>query len=262
MAAEERTTQRVREQDEMEIDLVELLYRLLEKVRYLIIAALLGALIAGLYTFYFVTPTYQATSKLYILSSKDSVVNLSDLQMGSNLAKDYIEVFSTWKVNRDVLEALGLENTYSVNKAKSMVRVTNQSGTRILYITVTSSDPGEAQRMANMYAVKAKEFIAATMSTDEPNIFEEALKPTSPSAPNKVRNIAIGFVAGLLLAAAIVVVQFIVDDRVRSAETIERKLGIPVLGMMPAAGQEDTEHTAESGSDGKRGRRSGKGGQK
>ena len=116
--------------------------------------------------------------------------------------------------------------------------------------------------MANMYAVKAKEFIAATMSTDEPNIFEEALKPTSPSAPNKVRNIAIGFVAGLLLAAAIVVVQFIVDDRVRSAETIERKLGIPVLGMMPAAGQEDTEHTAESGSDGKRGRRSGKGGQK
>ena len=256
MATEEKSSQRTREPEEMEIDLVELLYRLLERVRYLIIAALLGALIAGIYTFYFVTPMYQATSKLYILSSKDSVVNLSDLQMGSNLARDYIEVFNTWKVNQDVIQELNLN--YSISKAKSMVRVTNQSGTRILYITVTSPDPAEAQKMANTYAIKAKEFIAATMSTDEPNVFEEALRPTAPASPNKVRNIAIGFLAGLLLAAVIVVVQFIVDDRVRSAEAIERKLGLPVLGMMPAAGQEDHESSSDSG----HAKRGGKGGRK
>ena len=79
--------------------------------------------------------------------------------------------------------------------------------------------------------------------------------PIKPSSPNKVRNIAIGFILGFVLAAAIVVIQFIVDDRVRSADAIEKRLGLSVLGMMPAAEGNDDEEI----DDGKRqvkGRRS------
>ncbi len=261
MATEERVVQRGGDQGEMEIDLVELFYRLLEKIRILILAAVLGALIAAVYTFYFVTPIYEATSRLYVLNSKDSVVNLSDLQMGSNLANDYIEVFSTWNVSQRVLENLGLEGKYTINQAKRMVNVTNSTGTRILNITVASSDNEEARAMALEYARVAKEFIASTMGTDEPTFFEEPLLPTTPSSPNKTQNIAIGFIAGLFVAAAVVVIQFFVDDRVRSAEGIERKLMIPVLGMMPAAGQDTQARTAQ-GDHERTGRSSGgKGGQ-
>ena len=253
MAMDERLQQQTQDSAELEIDLVELLYRLLEKARYLIIAALLGALIAGVYTYRFVTPTYQSTSKLYILNTKDSVVNLSDLQIGSNLASDYVEVFSNWHVHEMVIERLNLP--YSYSEIQRMISVQNKNATRILYITATSPNPEEAKQMAQTYAEVAREFIAAKMGTDMPTVFEESRMPIKPSSPNKVRNIAIGFILGFVLAAAIVVIQFIVDDRVRSADAIEKRLGLSVLGMMPAAEGNDDEEI----DDGKRqvkGRRS------
>lgn len=253
MAKDERLQPEAQDSAELEIDLVELLYRLLEKARYLIIAALVGALIAGVYTYRFVTPTYTSTSKLYILNTKDSVVNLSDLQIGSNLASDYMEVFSNWHVHEMVIERLNLNYTYS--QIQNMVSVQNKNATRILYITASSPSAEEAQKMAQTYAEVAREFIAAKMGTEMPTVFEEARIPIRPSSPNKVRNIAIGFILGFVLAAAIVVIQFIVDDRVRSADAIEKRLGLSVLGMMPAApGNEDEEH--ERGESKRSGRRS------
>lgn len=56
------------------IDLVELFYRLLEKAKYIVAAALIGALLAGMYTIFGITPMYTATSKLYVLNPKDTAV--------------------------------------------------------------------------------------------------------------------------------------------------------------------------------------------
>ncbi len=241
MAAEIKLKQgeqpEIQDQEDFEIDLVEMLYRLLEKARYIIIAALVGALIAGVITFQFITPTYTATSKLYVRNSKDSVVDLTSLQISSNIAADYLEVFNNWHVHQKVIDRLNLP--YSLGQMQRMVSVSNKNATRILHITVTSTNNVEAQQMAETYAEVAQEFIAATMGTDMPSFFEHARTPLSPSAPNKARNIAIGFLIGAVLAAAIIIVQFIVDDRVRSADIIERKLGLSVLGMMPITTEED-----------------------
>ena len=226
------------EKGEIEIDLIELLYRLLEKIKWLILFAIVGALLSGVYTFRFATPMYQATSKLFILNSKDSVLNLSDLQIGSQLANDYIEVFSNWHVHELVLQRLGLTDmTYT--ELQKMISVRNPSSTRIIYITVNSSDPQKAMDIANTYADVAREFIAARMGIEMPTIFEEARIPDRPYSPNKTRNILIGFLLGGILAAAVVVIQFIADDRIHTGEMIEKRLGLATLGMMPEEGTSD-----------------------
>ena len=230
-----------------EIDLVELLYRLLEKARYLVLGALIGALIAGVYTLQFVKPTYQATSKLYIVNNKDSVINLQDLQMSTNLAQDYIEVFDTFTVKENatskLLQLCEANDVECPDKdVKIKVDVTNQNGMRILTVAATSTNPQIAMWKADAYAEAAQQFIAEVMRTDEPSTFERAEQvgiPENPVSPNKTRNIILGFIIGMVIAAAVVVVQFIVDDRVRNAEVLEKKLGLPVLGMMPATGQEE-----------------------
>lgn len=217
--------------EETEIDLVELMYRLLEKAKYIILAAIVGAIIAGVFTFQFMTPTYTATSKLYVLNSKDSALSLSDLQIGTQLASDYIEVFSNWHVHEMVNQRMGTDYTYS--QLNNMVSVSNPTGTRILYIKVTAGSPEEAKTMADTYAAVAQEFIAAKMETEMPNVFEEALQPSAPSSPNKTRNVILGFMLGALLACGIIVVQFITDDRIRTSESLEKHLGMATLGMMP-----------------------------
>ena len=219
------------EDGEDEIDLVELMYRLLEKWKIIVLACILGALIAGAYTIFFVTPMYTATSKLYVVNAKDSAINLSDLQIGNYLASDYTEVFSNWHVHEMVLQRLGLDYTYT--ELSSMVSVSNPKDTRILYITVTSTDPQEAKDMADTYAQVAREFIAAKMDTKQPNIFEEALLPSRPASPNKTKNVLMGFVLGFVLCCGVIVVQFLTDDRLRSADDIEKYVQLPTLGVMP-----------------------------
>lgn len=214
-----------------EIDLVELLYRLIEKWKIIVLACLCGALIAAVCTFYFITPMYTATSKLYVVNAKDSAINLSDLQIGNYLASDYMEVFSNWHVHEMVLQRLGLDYTYS--QLAEMVSVENPKDTRILYVNVASDDPQEAKDMADTYAQVAREFIAVKMDTEQPNIFEEALLPSRPSSPNKSRNIIMGFMIGLILSCSVTIAQFLMDDRLRSADDIEKYVQLPTLGVMP-----------------------------
>ena len=244
------------DRDGMEIDLVELLYRLLEKARYIILAALLGALIMAVYTFRFVTPTYTAVSKLYIVNPKDSVINLSDLQLGNNLADDYVEIFNTRDMSAAVKADLNL--SYSVNQIKRMVSVSRQTNTRILYISVVSPNREEARDMANAFARQAQILIPEKMKGNEPTFFELAETPTAPSAPNKVRNIALGFILGALVAIAVLVVQFIADDRIRNVDMLEKRLGLPVLGMMPAMGTENADVSSHHNNHKERSHRSGR----
>lgn len=72
------------EQEETTIDLAELFYRLLDKAKFIIVAALLGAIIAFCATKFFMTPMYQASAKLYVLNSSGTSLNLSQIQLSSS----------------------------------------------------------------------------------------------------------------------------------------------------------------------------------
>ena len=219
------------DQEIAEIDVVELFYRLLENIRYIIVAALIGALLSWAYTVVIVSPKYTATSKLYVLNTGDSAIALSDLQIGTYLASDYQEVFKNWHVHEMVIERLDLP--YSYKTLTNMIKVTNPNNTRILYISATSTDPEEAKSIADTYAEVAREFIATTMDTREPNLFEEALRPTSPSSPSKSRNVMLGFILGFIIACGVITVKYLMDDKIHSSDDVEKYIGIPTLGMLP-----------------------------
>ena len=142
------------------IDWASLLFRLLEKIHWILLAATVGAAATFFYVRYSVTPIYQATSKLYIAGSETSI-SLSDLQLGSTLAKDYQEVFKIWHIHEMVDEKLGLN--YSYGRLGSMVSVSVPDGSHVLYIRINSADPEEARQLADTYAEVVQDFIANKM---------------------------------------------------------------------------------------------------
>ena len=163
---------------ESTIDLVEMMFRLLSKWKLILSLALVLALAAALYTSFYVTPMYQATSTIYVLSRSDSAINMSDLQIGTALTKDYIKVFSMWEVHEKVISNLNLP--YSYSQMRSRLSVVNDADTRMLDITFSSPSPEEAAAVANEYARVGSAYIAETMSTDKPNIMSVAQAPSSP----------------------------------------------------------------------------------
>ena len=73
-------------------------------------------------------------------------------------------------------------------------------------------------------------------------LLDEATVPTSPVSPNLMRNLLIALVLGAGAAVALAIVRETLDDRLRSGEDVERKLGIPLLGLTPlVAGDDDVE---------------------
>lgn len=214
-----------------EIDLGDLFLQLLDSWKFIALFTVLGTVAALLVTLFLITPLYKATSTIYVLSRKDSAVNISDLQIGSALTQDYIKVFDIWEVHEAVISNLDLPYTYE--ELRKMLTITNDSDTRMLDISVTSPDPEEAARIANEYASVSSAFIADTMSTEKPNIVSAALVPTNPVSPNKTTNVIIGFLAGFALAVAILTIRILSDDKVKSADDVRKFCDLPTLAIVP-----------------------------
>lgn len=219
---------------EAEIDLIEILLGLVGKWKTILAVALLGAALMAFFSCVIADPVYEATSKLYVLNAKDSAINLSDLQIGSYLTADYQQVFDAWEVHEMVRQNLGLDHTYK--QLKNMLTIENPSNTRILHITVSDTDPEFAAMLANEYAYVAKKYISETMETDEPKVLSEALTPVEPVSPKTARNIVLGFFVGMFLVCGVIVIQHLLDDKLRTSEDISRYIGIPTLAVIPQNG--------------------------
>jgi capsular polysaccharide biosynthesis protein len=244
--------------DVEEIDLGDLLLYLLSHWKFVAAFSIVGTVIALLVTLFLITPLYQATSTIYVLSRKDSAVNISDLQIGSALTSDYMKVFDMWEIHEQVISNLDLP--YSYAQIRGMLKVANANNTRMLDITITSPDPEEAALVANEYAAVSSEFIADTMSTDKPNIVSAALVPVNPVSPSKTRNVLIGFLVGFVIAVAIQTVRYLLDDKIKTADDIRRYCDMPTLAIIPLEGQ-IVESAKRNQKQGKRSRSEKKGGQ-
>lgn len=212
-------------------DLMALVYRLLEKWKIIALSALICMVAMAFYSFVIAKPVYEATSKLYVLNASDSAINLSDLQIGTYLTSDYLQVFEAWEVHEIVMQNLNLDCQYK--DMKKMLTVSNPSNTRILHISVRNHSPELAAALANEYADVAKKYISETMRTDEPNILSEAPVPTAPVAPRKKLNMMLGFLVGLLAASSFLVVQFLLDDKIKTADDIRKYADMPTLAVVP-----------------------------
>ena len=220
-------------QEEDTIDLLDLFMGLLAHWKLIAATALAGAVLAALYTFFLVTPMYKATATIYVVSRNDSVLNFSDLQVGSELTSDYIKVFEMWEVHEKVISALDLDYTY--NQMASMLSVTNTADTRMLDITVTDSDPEEAAAIANEYAEVGTKYISEKMKTDEPTLMSSARVPANPFSPSKAKNILLGFALGFVLSCGVVVLRTMLDDTYKSADDIRKYTGMVVMASIPLA---------------------------
>lgn len=213
------------------IDLMALFWRIVGKLHFVVLMAVICAALGTIYAEKTYVPNYKATAKLYVVSSSNAVFNLSELNMGSALTKDYIEVFSTWEVCEMVNEILGTD--YSYGALRGRVSVTNPTGTHLLYVTATSNEAEEAANLANAFAEAGRKFITRNMTADEPNSFSVALIPGSPSSGGKSQYTQIGFLLGSLLVIGIITLQFLLDNHPRTSDDITRCSGLVTLTVIP-----------------------------
>ena len=220
-----------RENEEIEIDLLELFYVLRKNIVAIILAALIGTAVFGAYSFLIAKPVYESTAKLYILSQSTSLTSFADIQISNSLAKDYEEMIFSRPVVMQVAQNLNLDYTYE--ELKGMMSINNPADTRCLNIKCQNTDMQEAADIANEFATVAKRQISDIMDTDEPAVYENAIANEDPIKPEKLKNMIIGFLLGFIIACGIIIVRYMLNDSLKSEEDIERFLGLNTLASIP-----------------------------
>lgn len=217
--------------DEIEIDLKELFFVMRRKLWVLILTGMLGAAISGIFTATMMKPVYTSSTMLYIVNKTTTLTSLTDLQLGSQLTKDYKVLVTSRPVTSKVIENLDLNLDHEQLLRK--LTVANPQDTRILTISVEDNDPYMAKAIADEMASVAASRMAEIMDTAPPNIVEEGYVPTRQTSPSLVKNTAIGGMAGLFLAAVIVLAVFVMNDTIKTPEDVEKYLQLNVLGTIP-----------------------------
>lgn len=219
------------ESNTIEIDVLSLLKTIWRKKFFILVTAVLGAGLAFVYSSFLVTPQYDSTTRIYVVSQNVEVgagLTNQDLQAGSYLVKDYKEIILSQDVLTQVATELNLEESL-----KEKISVSIPVDTRIVSISVRDADPNEAARIANSLRTFAVQKIIEVTKVSDVTTLEEAVPAEEPTTPNTKRNIILGLLAGGVLTTGLVLVMEVLDDRVKRPQDIEEVMGLTLLGVVP-----------------------------
>ena len=221
------------EDDEISVDLVELFSVIFSKLHIIIIVGVIFAALSFAGTKFLITPQYTSTTKMYVLSKQNdsAAVTYSDLQTGSQLTKDYMELVKSRPVLEKVIAQLNLDMT--TEQFKDKIKVSTPEDTRILSVSVKNPDPKMAKNIADAIREAVSIQITDIMEAESVNVVEEGNLPDKPSSPNLLQNTAIGALLGCFLAAAIILIRFMLDDTIKTPDDVEKYLGLSVLASVP-----------------------------
>ena len=202
--------------DEIEMDLGELFLNVVSHWAAIMLCTVLLATVGYSYGRFFTTPQYSSTSVLYVLSKSTSITSVADLQVGSNLTNDYLQVIKARPVLERVIENLGLDMTYA--QLASNVSVSNQVNTRMLSITVRDKDIKQAKMITDEIADVSAAFISEKMDQDPPTVIQYGYTDAKAVSTSPTRYALIGAAMGLFLAVGIIILMFLQNDKIMTPE--------------------------------------------
>lgn len=222
---------------DIEIDIMQILRLIMSKIWIIVLVSVIAALIAFIGTKMFITPLYQSTAKLYIINRQnDTNTTYNDVMSSAQLVKDYKVLVNSQPVVSQVMSQLNLDMTES--QLISEISCAIESDSRVLIITVTDKDAYMAKKIVDAVADISAEKITTVMKIEGVNIIEYGRQPESPSSPNVKMNTLLGFLVGMFITIAVIVIRYMLDDSIKNADDVERYLGVSTLALLPVTKEE------------------------
>lgn len=224
-------------QDEVEIDLLQLARALLKNVWAIILAMVIFGGCTLAYTAVFVKPLYEAESLMYVnnnsLSVGDAKLSISsgDITAAKSLVDTYAIILKTRATLEDVIEQADVPCSYE--QLAHMIEAGSVNGTEVFYIKVTNENPQMAEKIANTISQILPEKIASIVEGCSARIVDYAVVPSHRSSPSLSKNTVLGALVGFVLACGIIIVKELMDDEIRSSDYLIETYDLPVLAVIP-----------------------------
>ncbi len=223
--------------DMIEIDLLDLIRLLWQKLWLIVLAMVLCGSLAFSAAMLTTEPTYTASAMMYVNNSSLSVGSTSITFSSSQLsaAKSLLDVYVIILQSRTTLEAAiekaDLDYTYA--QLRGMVRAASVNDTEIFQIAVTCGNPDDAKLIVDTLVDILPERIADIVDGSSVRVVDRAVRPAGASSPSNTRYAVIGVIVGAVLGCAIIILQDLMNTTVRDEEYLKQRYNIPILAIVP-----------------------------
>ncbi|MBO5138523.1 MAG: hypothetical protein J6B89_02670 [Bacilli bacterium] len=214
-----------------DIDLREVFNFFKAKVKYMIVFILAVVILGNILMFFMREPLYHSNTTVVLISDNNSTVTSSDIQLSKNLVNTYSEIVKSRKVLNQVIENLKLK--CSVYDLANSINVTSVENTEIIEIEVSDRDNKLAVKIADEIADVFSKEIQQIYNLKNVSIVDKAVVETIPYNINYVKENIIYLLIGTVFSCGIVFILYYFDTSIKSAELVEEKLGLTVLGIVP-----------------------------
>ncbi len=224
----------IKNTSEKTIDIMLLVRAVWSKWYAVVISATLVAVICFVYSNFFITPLYRASSTM-LVDLRNSVHD--DLSFEKvNVAEKYVStlayVMKTNTVLEPVIDDLKLNET--VSSLASKITVSTMPDTLLIKVSIQHPNPKKAVEIIKAIGNIAPEIINQRITAGYITEIEAPSVSAAPVSPDVTGNTVVGAGIGAFLAVAVIVVLSILNNRIISVTDLQNAVDLPLLGVIPA----------------------------
>lgn len=219
-----------------EINLKEVYSYFKSRLLWMILAIVVIVIIGNVYTILTRVPMYQSNTTIVLVGESKKEYSQTDSQLNQNLIGTYSEIITSRKVLQQVIDNLKLKMT--VDELSKNITTSSVEDTEIIRITVNNEKKKMAVKIADEVASVFSEEIQDIYNLENVAIIDKAEEAVAPYNINYVKDNVIYLMIGVVLSFGVVFVMYYFDTTIKSSETVEEKLGLTVIGIVPKESKE------------------------
>ncbi|WP_085990878.1 YveK family protein [Oceanobacillus senegalensis] len=233
--------------EEETISLREIFEVIRKRLALIILLTVGAAVIAGVLSFFVLTPQYENSSQILVNQSNpdpQQQFTQQDVRTNVELINTYNVIIKSPRILDLVIERMNLNMT--AGQLADKIAVSSAENSQVVTVTVTDPDPKLATDLANTIVRVFQAEIPQLMNVNNVNILTEAELAVNPSPvePNPMLNIAIAIVLGIMAGVGIAFLLEYLDNTIKNEADIENHLQVPVLGVISFVGDDELKEGA------------------
>lgn len=212
-------------------DLVKLLNILKKNIKLLLILPAICLVVSTALTFFVMLDKYTASTQILVNMKKSSSdLAFQNVQSSLQSVNTYTEIIKSPRILDKVSREF--DGQYSTAELNSFLKVTNQTNSQIITVSVTTGNKSESDKIVNRISKVFAHDMPKIMSVDNVTILSSAHDNAVKVSPIVSVNLVISIIVGIVLAILIIFLKELLDKRIKTEEDVESQLGLPILGSI------------------------------
>ncbi|GAA0708666.1 Wzz/FepE/Etk N-terminal domain-containing protein [Paraclostridium ghonii] len=194
----------------------------------------IAVIVSAIISFFVLSPVYESNTTLIVNSDKvpgTEIMTTDQINVSEKLAITYGQIIKSKSVLDEVANTIGVKGGYKEIAEK--INVSSINNTQIISVSVQDTNQQRAADIANSIPKAFTKDVKRITKANSVQVIDEATVSKIPIKPNKIMNVIISGVLGIMISLFVIFLLEYIDNKIKSPKDIEKYLGLPLLGVVP-----------------------------